>query len=355
MTSQSKQPTESKQRSMTPMDLMLFFETLGLLLSSGMPVLDSLKLMHGDAEKKKDKDTLAKLLSVLASTYNLSTAMTETGLFPPYAASMVHLAEHSGNLDKVCVSLASYYELENQRSALVKSAIANPFVLVCIMTVVVAFLVNFILPIFANIYRQMGVNMTSNTLVQVALTIGSVAMWTVFAVLVLAITGYLYAQTKSGQRFFAVVTERFPLPRRFQATLSMARFTSTFSLLLSSGGDLPTAMSLASTVCPSRRIRAKIGQCHKQILTGASLADVLINSDLFNPTHIGMIKSGVRLGATPKVMERLAQIYEEDSERMLSKLLALIEPLLIGALSVIIGVILLCIMLPLIGILSSIG
>ena len=92
-----------------------------------------------------------------------------------------------------------------------------------------------------------------------------------------------------------------------------------------------------------------------KVQAGDPLAAVFTESGIFNPTHNGILSSGIRSGATPKVMERLSEIYEQNTSRMIESFLSLIEPLMIGVLSLIIGIILICIMLPLIGILSSIG
>ena len=347
--------TTEQQHALAPLELMFFFETLGLLLSSGLTVEESLKLMVSDMARERDSLAMTKLLNTLSSVFVLSASMEQTGLFPPYAVNMVRLAERSGNLDRVCGSLADYYEQENRLNAQIKGAVANPFVLVCIIAVVVAFLVNAIMPIFSNIYAQMGVDIAGSPMVRVALVVGSTAMWTVLGILVISALGFLFSRSRPGRRFFAAVAERAPVTRRFNKSLSMARFASTFSLLLTSGDDLPMALSMASTVCPSQGVRGRLEQCHQQILAGDSLADALIYSGLFSPTHTGMIKSGVRSGSTPKVMQRLAEIYEDDSERILVEFMSLVEPLLIGLLSVVIGIVLLCIMLPLIGILSSFG
>ncbi|MCL1790178.1 MAG: type II secretion system F family protein [Peptococcaceae bacterium] len=346
---------KANRRVLSHLELMIFFENLGLLLSSGLTVEDSLKLMINESVTQKESAFLTELHNELSSAYVLSTAMDGLGIFPPYTVNMIRLAERSGNLDTVCTTLVDYYEQENRRVAQIKSAVTNPFILVCIITIVVAFLVNAVLPIFSGIYAQMGVDITANTLVQVALTIGSVAMWTVLTLLVLVILGFMFNMTKAGKRFFASVAEWAPVTRTINKTMSMARFTSTFSLLLTSGDDLPMALSMASTVCPSRGVRSRLEQCHIEVLAGGALADVLIGSGLFSPTHVGMIKSGVRSGSTPRVMGRLSAIYEQESTQVLAGFLSLIEPLLISLLSIIIGVILLCIMLPLIGILSSFG
>ena len=340
---------------LSSMELMLFFETMALLLASGITVEESLKIMRRDADQGKESDAISDLLKTLPYTFELSTAMEKVGRFPAYAVSMIRVSERSGNLEKGCASLAEFYKDESQQESQIRGAISNPFILVCIMAVVVAFLVKAILPVFSSIYGQIGVNMESNNMVKAALAIGSGAMWVIFAILVISILAFFYGKTRPGKRFFSNLAERSFFTRKFHMSRSMARFMSTFAMLLDSGDDLPMALSLAGTVCRNQSIQERIEQCHKQVLSGNSLADVLIDSGLFNPTHVGMIKSGVRSGATPKVMKKLSDLYEEDAERILTGFLTLIEPLLISLLSVIIGVVLLCIMLPLIGILSSVG
>jgi len=135
----------------------------------------------------------------------------------------------------------------------------------------------------------------------------------------------------------------------------MARFTSALSLLLGAGDEIIPAMSMARGLCRSARIASKLEECQAKIAVGGAFSDALIESGLFSAAHVGMIKSGDRAGAMPKVMQRLSEIYGQDSARMLDRFFSLVEPALISALSIIIGIILLCIMLPLIGILSSIG
>ena len=112
---------------------------------------------------------------------------------------------------------------------------------------------------------------------------------------------------------------------------------------------------MSQTVSRSRKIQIKLSECQAKLLDGEALSDTLIESGLFNAAHAGMIKSGDRAGATPKVMQRLSEIYAQDSARMLDRFFSLVEPVLISVISAVIGIILLCIMLPLIGILASIG
>ena len=340
---------------LSSISLMIFFETLSALLSSGITALDSLEIMLDDAEPEKDKHQLQDLLNALETKYELHAAMEDTAMFPAYAVNTIRLAERAGNLEEACASLAAYYEKENIQSAQIKNAVTTPFILICIIASVIAFLVNAILPVFSRIYVQMGIDIENNHMVRIALTIGSVVLWVVLGILAITVAGFIFSKTSTGKRFFANLVERAPFARRYGAALSMARFTSMFSMLLSSGDEVSLALLMAGSACRNSGIRAKLAQCYHQVRAGEPLGDVLVNSGLFSPMHAGMLKSGIRSGATPKVMLKLSDIYEQNAERMLARFLSLIEPMLISILSVIVGAILLCIMLPVIGMMASVG
>jgi type IV pilus assembly protein PilC len=350
-----KADAKQKQSVLSSMSLLLFFETLSTLLSSGVALEDCLKLMCQDAAQEKEKQTLHRLHTALMETYALHAAMQKTGLFPAYAVSMVQAGEHSGNLEKICASLADHYEQENQQKAQIKGAVLHPFILICIMAVVIAFLVNAILPVFSDVYAQMGIHIEANSMIRIALLVGDIAMWALFALLLLLILSFLFYSTKRGKQFFEKMAETSVFTRKYHAQLALARFTLMFAMLLESGKEVAPALQLAGEVSQNSRLRTKLKVCLQRLHEGDSLASVLTESGIFNPTHSGVLTSGIRSGAAPRVLRRLSQIYEQTSSRMLHSFLSLIEPLLIGVLSLIIGLILLCIMLPLIGILSSIG
>ena len=347
--------TTKQQTQLSNLSLMMFFETLSPLLSSGITARDSVEIMLSDTELDADRKSLERLLSALETRYELHDAMKHIGLFPAYAVNTIMLAERSGNLESACDSLAEYYENENRQSAQLKHAITTPVVLISVITAVVAFLVFAILPIFNQIYAQMGINMQSNGIVQAAILIGSIVLYIMLGILVLVVASFIFSKTKQGKRFFASVFERSPFTRKFHTSLSMARFTSMFSMLLASGDEVSLAMNLAGSVCRNSEIRDKIDKCHKSVVAGEPLALVLVQSGLVSKTHSGMLKSGVRSGTMPKVIRRLSEIYEQQADRMLTRFLGMIEPILIGVLAVVIGVMLVCILLPFVGMMTALG
>ena len=166
-------------------ELALFFETLGMLLSTGVTAGEGLRLMLSDAAEEWDKLPLKELQNKLAEVYELNIAMEKTGYFPAYAVCMIGVGARSGTLEETCSALADYYDKLSIQQAQIKSIMVSPFMLICIMAVVVAFLVNALMPISSGIYEQMGINIEADAMIRAALLIGNIAMWTIFAILLL--------------------------------------------------------------------------------------------------------------------------------------------------------------------------
>ena len=121
--------TASMRRTLlSPAALMIFFETLGILISSEITVEESLRLMVSDAESPRDKQPLEELLGELSRVYELGVAMEQTAMFTAYAVNMVRLAERSGYLAETCASLAEHYEQELRQNAQIKSAVISPLI-----------------------------------------------------------------------------------------------------------------------------------------------------------------------------------------------------------------------------------
>lgn len=335
--------------------LAIIFDNMNTLLKSGVPINQCVGLMADDAQDRKLKAMLSDLDAKVQEKFYLFDAMEATEIFPDYALRMIHIGEVSGQLETVSESLRDYYIRQNQIRAQVKSSVLNPLILICIMAIVVAFLVTAVLPVFSGVYAQIGINMEGDSLVGLALTIGRVAMYAIFIVLALFMLGLLFSLTASGKKFFSSFFQTSAFTKNFAYKLSAAKFTSSFSMLISSGIDVSQALKLSSEVAANHRLQAKLGVCSEQLEKGEPLGQVLYDNEIFSASYSGMLISGIKAGETEKVMRRLAQMYDESSSAQLDRFLSVIEPSLIAALSLIIGIILACIMLPLVGIMSSIG
>jgi len=335
--------------------LSILFDNLALLTKSGLPAWQSVILMQESADNDEFGQVLQQLQAALRENPYLHEAMASTGLFPEYAVRMVQIGENSGKLETVLESLGNYYNRENQLKAQMKSAVLNPFVLICIMCVVIVFLMVQVIPIFGNVYEQFGISMTDNPMVSAALTVGQVSMWIIIALLAIVVVGFLLSLSTGGQRVLTRFFSKFPLTRKSAYLLDVTRFTSALSLQISSGVDTVTAYRLAMEATATDTLRQKLEQGYPEVEDGAAVGEILCEMKIYNSSCTSMLLSGSRAGSTENVLQRIADMYEEESQSAMDNILSLIEPILIGFLSVVIGIILICIMFPLVGLMSSIG
>ena len=126
-------------------------------------------------------------------------------------------------------------------------------------------------------------------------------------------------------------------------------------MMLSSGLDVDQSLDMAANLVDDIKTQEKISRMKQQMAQGASFAEALLETQLFSSVYARMITVGFKTGSADAVMKKIADRYEEEIDETISKLLGVLEPTLVAVLSVIVGMILLSVMLPLMGIMSSIG
>lgn len=344
-----------KQKELSPTLLSLFFNSLGVLLKAGIPIQNCLSLMLEDSKDDSLKEILSKLNAEIQTTFQLHSAMQKIGLFPQYAIQMVKIGETSGRLQTVCESLADYYEQKNTITAQIKHSILNPVILICIVSAVIAFLVIKILPIFKNVYAQLGVYMEQNSMILAALIIGKAAM--ILSLILLLFLGICALMTlfPGGRKQVLHMIAKIPKVKKIISGFLVSQFSSALSMLLQSGMDPERALDLSSSVIQNEILDDRLINCKKDFKNGISIAEALAKNQIFSSFHTSILLTSAKAGATDQALKKLSEEIMEDSMESLENTMGLIEPILVAVLSVIIGIILLCIMLPLIGILSSMG
>jgi type IV pilus assembly protein PilC len=344
-----------QQKELSPTLLSLFFNSLGVLLKAGIPIQNCLSLMLEDSKDDSLKEILSKLNTEIKTTFQLHLAMQQTGLFSEYAIQMVKIGETSGRLEAVCKSLADYYEQKDTITAQMKRSILNPVILICVVSAVITFLVLKVLPIFSNVYAQLGIYMEQNSMILAALTIGKTAMiLSLILLLFLGICG-LMMLSSSGKKQVLHMISKIPKVKKIISGILVSQFSSALSMLLQSGMDPEHAMELSSGIIQNEILDDKLINCKKDFKNGVSIAEALAKNQIFSPFHTSILLACAKAGATDQALKKLSEEIMEDSMESLENAMGLIEPILVAVLSVIIGIILLCIMLPLIGILSSMG
>jgi type IV pilus assembly protein PilC len=254
-------------------------------------------------------------------------------------------------------SLTGYYEREEELAKSVRSAVTYPLVMVAMMLVVITVLVVQVMPIFQRVFEGLGSGMTgvSAGIMRFGELVGRYAFVVLGLVALLAIAYYLMRTTAKGRAVLDRWKASFVVTRKLNANIASGRFASAMSLMLSSGLDTDQSLEMVERLIDNRTVRENIAQLKQEIRDGASFPDALVNAGVFSGVNASMITVGFKTGSMDLVMEKLARRYEEEIDTQLGSMIAILEPTLVAVLSVIVGLILLSVMVPLMDIMSTIG
>ena len=269
---------------------------------------------------------------------------------------MIEVGETSGRLAEVLGALGDYYLQEDGIKKQAKSAVLSPLLLIAMMAVVVLFLVYAIMPVFKDVFRQLGVDLNGASGNALAFQAGNIMMIVVGAVLVLLLGCVLfYVFSPAGRRLFNGLAERFVATRDIFYRLDAARFMGALSILMTSGIAMEQALGLARQTVSSEAFGGKIDACIVSVGQGEPFEKAVLKNGLLKGVYAKVLMGGSKSGSLDRAAARISRIYFEEAQDKIDGLIAVIEPALVSLLSIAIGVILVAILLPLIGIMAGMG
>ena len=342
---------------LSPRELSAFFAQLAMLVRSGIPAAEAISIMRGDAGGGPGGELLAAIGARLEDRAALGTALAETGVFPRYFVSMVEIGETSGRLDEVLDALCAYYEREESVSEGIRSAVAYPLVMIVMMALVVGVLVIKVLPVFSEVFVELGGGASSfaGQVMRLGAAAGRIAIALTAAVLLLLAAYLLMRAFPAGRAALSRWSAVFPLTRGLSARVASGRFASAMAMMLSSGLDSDQSLDLAVRLLDEGPTRRRAERCRELVADGASFADAVSQAGIFPGVYARMVSVGFSTGSADTVLRKLASRYEEEVDARVARMLSVLEPTLVAILAVVVGAILLSVMLPLMGVMSSIG
>ena len=223
------------------------------------------------------------------------------------------------------------------------------------MGAIIAVVVFLVMPVFNQVLRSLGSGLyaTAEGVTRAGMIIGVAAMALVGLLIVAGLVVAILLRTGARRSVLAWLCRCVPVLRRAYAALNAERFASAMTMLLSSGYPIEDALPLVKELSGMDAMREKVARVETALAGGASFSDAISQADIFDALHARMLRAGAAAGQVDSVLARLADIYHERFDREVSNAEALIEPLLVTLLAIVAGAILLSVMLPLAGILSS--
>lgn len=341
---------------LTASEISSFCEQISMILKAGIPVAEGISIMCEDMKNSEGKKILEAIKASTELGEPLNIAIEKTQKFPQYVVDMIKIGEQAGRLDEVLDSLCDYYLREESISKSVKSAVTYPMLMIGMMLIVIGVLITQVLPVFSQVYNQLG---SITPFVQNIISVSGTAIIYVAAIIALIIvallTMFIMNKTVKGRVIMTKFKGSFFMTKNISRQIASGRFASAMAITMSSGLDVDQSLVMASRLVDNAGISEKIEECQKLTNDGTSFSDALNQSGIFSGVYARMVAVGFKTGSADSVMKKLAERYEEEVDEKIDKIIAILEPTLVAILSIIVGIILLSVMLPLMGIMSSIG
>ncbi len=338
-------------------DLSTFCEQMGLILGSGLTVIEGFYIMLEEAQDAESKTLFDTIINELELGNPLSVALLKAEVFPSYMLTMLQIGEVSGRLETVFNSLSLYYAREDSLRKTIRHSVTYPLVMVIMMLLVISVLVINVMPIFNSVFQQLGSEITgfSRVIMDIGTAVSNniVIIFAVIAVLVVAVL--LGTFTAKGKQYSKKFREHFFVTRNIVENISVARFAGGLSLMLSSGLDTDESLGMVEKMVDNDGLRKKILTLRKDMEDGKPFASSMIENKIFSGVYARMLAVGFKTGKVDSVMQSISTRYDEDVTRRLENIVSIIEPTIVAILSVIVGAILLSVMLPLMSIISHMG
>jgi type IV pilus assembly protein PilC len=330
------------------------------MLSAGIQTDEATLMLAENRERSRFQGTCHQMYHLLVNGETFAEAMRRSGSFPNYAIDMVETGERSGHLEQVLRNLEMYYDEEDRLFAKMRSSVGYPAALLCIMSAILAFTVLFILPVFSDVYSNMAGTLAVGSFSSVSISqiIGWIALGiTVFSALMALLLVLETSSTRGRQRVMHLL-EHIPQTKQAMYQLALSRFTAALATLVSSGIDNEEAMERAIRTVDHPKLKKKLkraAQSMSDLDNPRSLTQAISEFHIFEPLYARMLNVGMRSGNTEETLAQLSATFFDDAVRQIDRALDSIEPALAAFMTIAVGATLIAVMLPLVGVMSSIG
>lgn len=340
-------------------DKAVFSRQFAALVNAGVAIVRGLGVLSQQCTNPKLKAALMEISADVQAGVNLSDAMSKhPDCFDGLYVSMVEAGEIGGVLDEVLNRLSKLLEdmarLQNQ----IKSALAYPAVVGFLATAIFVGMTVFLIPIFANIFKDLGAELPALT--QFLLLCSEVlrSYLSVLVIGVLFALWFLYQQyykTPVGKLSIDTISLKIPLFGDLIQKSSIARFSRTFGALTRSGVPILTSLEIVRDTSGNQVVANAIDAAREEVQQGGMISIALLKKAVFPAMAIQMMTIGEETGQLDAMLMKIADFYEDEVEQAVKALTSILEPLMIVVVGGMVGTILLAMYLPMFKVYDSIG
>ncbi|MGZ4844836.1 MAG: type II secretion system F family protein [Candidatus Angelobacter sp.] len=339
-------------------DTAVFFRQFYVMIDAGLPLVQCLEILAANQDNQIFQKCLTGVRQSVEGGSTLSNAMRQyPKIFDDLTTNMIEAGEAGGILDTILQRLATYVEKAVKLKAAVKSALIYPISVISIACLVVGCLLKFVVPIFANMFVSMGVDLPLPTKIVIGLSnfVGRF-WWLVLGGLVLIFVGIKYIRKDpKGRYMFDKMLLNLPVLGTVLRKIAVARFTRTLGTLITSGVPILEGLSITARTSGNAVLEDALMKVRKAVEEGRTIVDPLKESGVFPNMVTQMIGVGEATGAMDAMLQKIADFYEDEVDAATKDMLTLLEPIMIGFLGVAVGGIVISLYMPLFSMIAKLS
>ncbi len=339
-------------------DIAIFFRQFSVMIDAGLPLVQCLEILAANQENPAFQKALTGVRTSVEGGATLSNSMRGyPKIFDDLTTNMIEAGETGGILDIILQRLSAYVEKAVKLRQAVKSALIYPVSVISIAVLIVGALLKFVVPIFANLFAGLGVDLPAPTRFVMNLSKFVGQFWWVFILLIVALFVGVRQIRKhpKGRYIWDKMMLHLPVFGMVLRKIAVARFTRTLGTLITSGVPILEGLAITARTSGNAVLEEALMKVRKAIEEGRTIVDPLKESGVFPNMVTQMIGVGEATGAMDAMLQKIADFYEDEVDAATKDMLTLLEPVMISFLGVAVGGIVISLYMPLFSMISKLS
>ncbi len=340
---------KGKRKKITEREVIDFTRQLSTLLRAGVPILAALETLSGQAENPNFAEILINVAEDIAGGEDFSAALGKyPKVFNDLYVNSIMAGEAGGVLEGILTRIADVMKRDTDTKSKVKSALRYPIMVVSAMIIAFIVMVTMVVPKFAGIFKQVGLDLPIPTIILMALADFVLAYWWIMLVGFGGLGfGFRWLiRTKAGGYWWDGLVLKMPIFGPLVLKAAMTRFTRMFETLSRAGLPILQIFNIVSRTLGNEVLSRALMKASEDVEHGRGVAVSLADTGFFPPLVVKMISVGEEAGALDEMLANIADFYEEEVRHSVEGMTALIEPVLTLGMGGMVLLLMLAIFLP---------
>jgi type IV pilus assembly protein PilC len=330
-------------------EMAIFTRQFSTMIDAGLPLVQCLNILAEQSDSKTLRSVTGQVARNVEAGSTLADALRRhPRTFDDLFTNLVEVGEAGGILDVVLQRLSAYIEKAAALKRKVKAAMVYPSAIIGVAIMVVIFMLTFVIPTFAQMFKDLGADLPLPTKVVLWL---STFVRTYILLIIAGLIGCVlalrsYYRTENGRATIDALMLKLPIFGTLVRKVAVARFTRTLGTLVQSGVPILDGLRITARTAGNKVVEKAVLQCRAAVTEGKTLADPLRTSGVFPPMVTQMISVGEQTGALDAMLSKIADFYDDEVDTAVSTLTSLLEPIMIVFLGVVVGGLVVAMYLP---------